>query len=53
MERNCKKNNLIDDLQNINLDCPIDELNKIIRATHTEKFPPYIIFHGYKFVLNF
>ena len=29
------------------------ELKKRIRATNTNKFKPYLLLHGYKFVLDF
>ena len=30
-----------------------DKLKKIIRATNTKKFKPYILLHGYKFFLDY
>ena len=42
----------IDKLQHIDFDCDEKSLKKIIRATYTPSFPPYIILHGYKFLLE-
>ena len=42
----------IDKLQIIPLDCSKEELDRIIRATDTPKFPPYIELHGHKFFLE-
>lgn len=39
----------IDKLQSIEKDCTKSELEKIIKATNTELYPPYIMLHGYKF----
>lgn len=42
----------IDALQNIPLTATKEEMERVIRATNTPKFPPYVIFHGRKFVLS-
>jgi len=42
----------IDELQKVSLNCPEEELNRIIRATHTEAFPPFIELHGHRFYLK-
>lgn len=39
-------------LQKVPVDVSEEELKKIIRATYTEKFPPYIFLHGFKFILK-
>jgi methionyl-tRNA formyltransferase len=50
---NAKKISDIDKLQNVPFDCSKEELKKIIRATHSEKFPIKICIHGYEFLLKF
>lgn len=47
-----KRISALDKLQIIPLDISEAELGRVIRATYTEKFPPYIELHGYKFVLT-
>ena len=47
-----RKINQIDELQNIPLDCKKSELQRIVKATYTKSYPPYIQMHGYKFVLD-
>ena len=42
----------IDRLQVVAPDCKHDELERIIRATHTPDYPPEIRLHGYRFVLR-
>ena len=44
-----RKMHEIDALQNIPLSATAEETARIIRATHTAKFPPYVVFHGHKF----
>jgi len=39
-------------LQRVPVNVNEEELEKIIRATYTEKFPPYINLFGYEFVLK-
>jgi len=47
-----RKMHEIDALQKIDLGCSKDELERIIRATHTPAFPLEINLHGYRFVLK-
>lgn len=47
-----RKMHEIDALQNIPLTATKEEMERVIRATNTPKFPPYIMFHGRKFVLK-
>jgi methionyl-tRNA formyltransferase len=42
----------LDDLSIIDKNVSKDEIEKIIRATFTENFPPKIFIHGYEFVLK-
>ena len=42
----------IDALQNINSETTKEELDKIIRATHTKEFPVKIKIHGFNFILD-
>lgn len=42
----------LEKLRVVPLDVSEVELKKIIRATYTENFPPYIKLHGYEFVLK-
>ena len=42
----------IDALQNINSEITKEELDKIIRATHTKEFPVKIKIHGFNFILD-
>lgn len=39
-------------LQNVSSDVSEEHLRRVVRATFTERFPPYIIIHGYRFVLS-
>ena len=42
----------IDELQNITLECSKTELQRIIRATHCEKFPLKLRFNDFDFYLK-
>ena len=42
----------LEKLQTIDINTEKSELEKIIRATYIEGFPPKVILHGYKFYLN-
>lgn len=42
----------IDRLQRIDLGCSKEQLERIIRATYTDKFRPFIELHDYRFVLD-
>lgn len=46
------KNKEFEKLKNISVDISEGELEKVIRATYTEKFPPYIKLYGYDFLLK-
>ena len=46
-----RKMHEIDQLENISLDCSIEEFNRIKKATSFAGFGPYIILHGHKFRL--
>lgn len=41
----------LDNLSLVSTDIKKNELDKLVRATYTEKYPPKIILHGYEFVL--
>jgi methionyl-tRNA formyltransferase len=47
-----RKINEVDKLQEVDLSIRRDELEKIIRAVHSSKFPLRIRLHGYTFYLN-
>ncbi len=47
-----KKIKELDRLQSIDVKASKKEIKKIIRATYTEKYPPKIKLHGYKFYLK-
>lgn len=42
----------LDDLQHVSTDSTEEELKRIVRATHSPGFPPYIELHGYRFDLR-
>ena len=42
----------LEELQRINLDISEESLRRIIRATYTELYPPWIELHGFKFMLQ-
>lgn len=42
----------LEELQRLSLDISEDNLRRIIRATYTECFPPWIELHGFKFFLS-
>lgn len=39
----------VDALQRIDVNCSREHLERVIRATYTEKFPPFVEIHGRKF----
>lgn len=42
----------LEELQRLHVGISEEELKRIVRATYTEKFPPSIVLHGFKFTLS-